>query len=187
MLALYAAGGFAALTTLWAAYTYNLLVRMRNKAEEAFSGIDVQLKQRRDLVPNLVAVVSGYAQHERETLALVVRARDVAVSASGPTQVGAAENELAGQMRQLVAVAERYADLKASENFLALMHELTEVENEIVAARDLYNQNVQVLRSYAGSFPANLIAGRVGGLDMPFLTFDRVQRDATALVEGFAA
>lgn len=187
MLPLYIAGGLLALLALWAAYTYNLVVRLRNKAEEAFSGIDVQLKQRRDLVPNLVATVGAYAQHERSTLEHVTQARAEAVAAAGPAAVGAAENALAGQMRDLVAVAEQYAELRASQNYLALMHELTDVENEIQAARSLYNQNVRVMRSYAESFPASLIAGRLDGVDLPYLSFDRVQQDAGALVEGFAA
>lgn len=187
MLMLYMACGLLVLLALWAAYTYNLAVRMRNKAEEAFSGIDVQLKQRHDLVPNLVATVGAYAQHERATLEHVTEARTAALAAAGPAEVGLAENALADRMRRLVAVAERYADLRASQNYLALMHELTDVENEIVAARNLYNQNVRVMRSYVESFPASLVAGRLSGVDLPYLTFDRVQRDATALAEGFAA
>lgn len=187
MLPLYIAGGLLVLAALWAAYTYNLLVRLRTKAGEAFSGIDVQLKQRRDLVPNLVAVVAAYAKHERETFELVTRARASAVAASGPTEVGTAENALVGRMREVVAVAEQYAELRASQSYLALMRELTDIENEIVGARNLYNQNVQVLRSYAESFPPVLIAGLVGGLDLPFLTFELAVGDAAAMAEGFAA
>lgn len=187
MLPYFIMGGLLALSLLWATYAYNLIVRMRNKAQEAFSGIDVQLKQRRDLVPNLVAAVGAYAQHERATLEHVTRARAAAVAAAGPSNVGPAENALTAQMRSLVAVAEQYADLRASQNYLALMHELTDVENEIQAARSLYNQNVQVMRSYTESFPANLVAGRVSGLDLPYLSFDRVQHDAGELMQGFAA
>lgn len=187
MLPLYVAGGLLALVALWAVYTYNLLIRMRTKAGEAFSGIDVQLKQRHDLVPNLVAAVAAYAKHERETFELVTRARATAVAAAGPSAVGAAEEVLVDRMRGLLAVAEQYADLRASQNFLALMNELTDVENEILASRNLYNQNVRVMRSYAESFPASIIAGSLGGLDLPYLTFERVHGDAGELIEGFAA
>lgn len=187
MLPVYVAGGLLALVALWAAYTYNLLVRMRNKAEEAFSGIDVQLKQRRDLIPNLVAAVSAYTQHERALFECVAAARSVAAAAAGPADAALAENVLAGGMRRLVAVAEQYADLRASQNYLALMREITDVENEIVAARDLYNQNVRILRSHAESVPANIVAARVRGLELPYLTFERVYDEVALSAEGFAA
>jgi LemA protein len=188
MLALYISAAFVGLLVVWAVYTQNVLVRARNKVQEAFSGIDVQLKRRQDLVPNLVQTVSGYARHERVSLAMVTDARTQARAASTPEQVDAAESRLDLQLRGLLAVAESYPELRASTNFGELISELAEIENEIQAARALYNQNVEVLNSYAQSFPANLIATYMHDVEYPFLRFDGVWEDANRLVgEGFAA
>lgn len=188
MLAVYIAATALALVLLWVIYTFNLLVRAGNKVEEAFSGIDVQLRQRQDLVPNLVQVVSGYAAHERQTLAGAVEARSAAISAATPEEVAPAENYLAGRMRGLMALAEAYPALRASEQFTSLTAELTDIENEIQAARSLYNRNVEFFNTLAQQFPAYLIADRMQRSSYPFLEFELVLRDPSKLVAGgFAA
>lgn len=188
MLAVYIAAAGLALVLLWVVYTFNLLVRAGNKVEEAFSGIDVQLRRRQDLVPNLIEVVSGYAAHERQSLTAVVAARGAAIAATTPEEVGLAENHLADRMRQLFALAEAYPVLLASEQFSKLTRELTEIENEIQAARGLYNRNVEFFNTLAQRFPAFLVADRMRRSSYPFLAFDRVGGDAAQLVAGgFAA
>lgn len=188
MLAIYICGGFALALIIWIVYTHNVVVRARTKVLEAYSGIDVQLKLRRDLVPNLVQTVSGFARHERTTLSLVTQARSRAVAAQTPEQMDIAEQRLAGYLRGLLVVAEGYPELRASQNFIALMSELAEIENEIQASRSLYNQNVRVLNSYTQSFPASLVAGRMRDAEFPFLGFAGVGDDVARLLgEGFAA
>jgi LemA protein len=141
--------------------SYNGLVRLRNRIDNAFSQIDVQLQRRHDLVPNLVETVKGYAAHERETLDSVVQARNQAVSATsaGPAQQAQAENVLTGALRQLFAVAEAYPDLKANQNFLQLQEELTSTEDRIAYARQFYNDSVVKYNSKIQSIPSNIIAG----------------------------
>jgi LemA protein len=141
--------------------SYNGLVRLRNRIDNAFSQIDVQLQRRHDLVPNLVETVKGYAAHERETLDSVVQARNQAVSATnaGPAQQAQAENVLTGALRQLFAVAEAYPDLKANQNFLQLQEELTSTEDRIAYARQFYNDAVVKYNSKIQSIPSNIIAG----------------------------
>jgi LemA protein len=138
---------------------YNGLVRLRNRIENAWSQIDVQLQRRHDLVPNLVETVKGYAAHERETLERVVAARNQAVSAQGPAQQGQAENVLTGALRQLFAVAEAYPDLKANQNFLALQEELTTTEDRVAYARQFYNDSVLKYNNKIQAIPSNIIAG----------------------------
>jgi LemA protein len=128
---------------LWAVTVYNGLISMRQRVNQAFADIDVQLKQRHDLVPNLVETVKGYAAHERGTLDEVVKARNAAVSAQGPAQQAAAENMLSGALRQLFALSESYPDLKASTNFQQLQAELSDLENKIAASRRFFNNAVQ--------------------------------------------
>ena len=127
---------------LWAVTVYNGLISMRQRVNQAFADIDVQLKQRHDLVPNLVETVKGYAAHERGTLDEVVKARNAAVSAQGPAQQAAAENMLSGALRQLFALSESYPDLKASTNFQQLQAELSDLENKISASRRFFNNAV---------------------------------------------
>ena len=147
---------------LWAVMVYNGLVSMRQRVNQAFADIDVQLKQRHDLVPNLVATVQGYAAHERGTLDEVVKARNAAVSAQGPAQQAAAENMLSGALRQLFALSESYPDLKASANFQQLQAELTDLENKIAASRRFFNNAVQEYNTGIQRFPAALFAGSFG-------------------------
>jgi LemA protein len=147
---------------LWAITVYNGLISMRQRVNQAFADIDVQLKQRHDLVPNLVETVKGYAAHERGTLDDVVKARNVAVSAQGPAQQAAAENMLSGALRQLFALSESYPDLKASANFQQLQGELSDLENKIAASRRFFNNAVQEYNSGIQRFPAVLFAGAFG-------------------------
>jgi len=128
---------------IWAIGVYNSLVSMRQRVNQAYADIDVQLRQRHDLIPNLVETVKGYAAHERGTLDEVVKARNVAMTAQGPAQQAAAENMLTGALRQLFALAEAYPDLKASTNFQQFQTELTDLENKIAAARRFFNNAVQ--------------------------------------------
>jgi LemA protein len=147
------------LVVLWVIATYNGLVRLRNRFQAAWSQIDVQLKRRYDLIPNLVETVKGYAAHERGTFEAVVKARQQAIDASGVAQQAQAENVLTGALRQLFALAENYPDLKANQNFLALQEELTSTENKIAFARQHYNDVVMRYNTRIEVFPANTIAG----------------------------
>lgn len=141
---------------------YNGLVASRNAVRNAYSQIDVQLKRRYDLIPNLVETVKGYATHERETLENVIRARQQSISASGVAQQAAAENMLTGALRQLFALSESYPDLKANENFRQLSEELTSTENKIGFARQHYNNVVENYNNKIQTFPAVLVAGMLG-------------------------
>ena len=147
---------------LWAITVYNGLVTMRQRVNQAFADIDVQLRQRHDLVPNLVETVKGYAAHERGTLDDVVKARNAAVAAQGPAQQAAAENMLSGALRQLFALSEAYPDLKASANFQQLQAELTDLENKIAASRRFFNNAVQEYNAGIQRFPAALFAASFG-------------------------
>jgi LemA protein len=141
---------------------YNGLVSMRQRVNQAFADIDVQLRQRHDLIPNLVETVKGYAAHERGTLEEVVKARNAAVSAQGPAQQAAAENALTGVLRQVFALSEAYPDLKANANFQQLQAELTDLENKIAAARRFFNNAVQEYNTGIQRFPAALFAASFG-------------------------
>ncbi len=145
---------------LWAVYMFNRFVSLRNRAEEAWADIEVQLKRRYDLIPNLVNTVKGYATHESAAFENVTKARSAAMGATGPTPGHAqAENMLSGALKSLFAVAEAYPDLKANQNFLGLQQELADTENKIQAARRFYNGNVRDLNTGLQSFPGNIIAG----------------------------
>jgi LemA protein len=152
----------------WAVMVYNNLVAMRQRTNQAFADVDVQLRQRHDLIPNLVETVKGYAAHERGTLEAVVKARNAAVSAQGPDQKVAAENMLTGALRQLFALAEAYPDLKANTNFLQLQSELSDIENKLAASRRFFNNAVQEYNSGIQQFPAALFAASFGFQPKPF-------------------
>ncbi len=137
---------------------YNALVSLKNRAKEAWSDIDVQLKRRYDLIPNLVSTVKGYAKQEQDVFEKVTKARAEAMSASGTEDQAKAENQLSGALKTLFAVAENYPTLRSSENFKALQDELTDTENKIEAARRFYNANVRDLNIKIESFPSNIIA-----------------------------
>lgn len=153
---------------VWALNAYNQMVKARNAADEAWSGIDVQLKRRRDLIPNLVQTVEGYAAHERETFERVLEARVIAEAAGvgGAKQAVPSENLLSATIGRLFAVAEQYPDLKASENFLQLQRELSSIENNIAGSRAIYNSNAREYNDRIQSFPVNLIAGTLGFDDL---------------------
>ena len=141
---------------------YNGLVQKRIRCQEAWSQIDVQLKRRYDLIPNLVETVKGYAAHEKETLERVIEARKQAIAAQGVKEQAQAENMLTGALRQLFALSEAYPNLKANENFLALQEELSSTENRISFSRQHYNDTAAIYNTAAQTFPGNLVAGAFG-------------------------
>lgn len=151
--------GVIAVGVFWVFGMYNGLVRLRNAVKNAWSQIDVQLKRRHDLIPNLVETVKGYAAHEKETLEKVISARNFAMNASGPAEAGRAEGALAGALKSLFAVSEAYPDLKANQNFLALQEELTSTENKIAFSRQAYNDAVMQYNNKTEMVPTNIIAG----------------------------
>ncbi|MEA2982861.1 MAG: LemA protein [Alphaproteobacteria bacterium] len=154
--------GVIVVFVLWIVMIYNQLVAMRQRVGQAFADVDVQLKQRHDLIPNLVETVKGYAAHERGTLEEVVKARNAAMTAQGPAQQAAAENMLSGALRQLFALSEAYPDLKANQNFQQLQAELADVENKIAASRRFFNNAVQEYNTGIQQFPAALFAATLG-------------------------
>lgn len=143
-------------------FIYNGLVQLRQKVNQAFADIDVQLKMRHDLIPNLIETVKGYAAHEKSTFDAVIKARNAAMSAQGTAQVAQAENMLTGALKGLIALAEAYPDLKASANFQQLQAELSDVENKIAAARRFFNNAVQEYNTSIEQFPAVLFAASLG-------------------------
>jgi LemA protein len=147
------------LAILFVVITYNGMIGSRNMVDQAWSGIDVQLKRRHDLIPNLVESVKGYAAHERETLQAVTDARAKAMAASGPVAAGAAEGSLGQALGRLFAVAEAYPQLRATENFQQLQAELANTEDQIAAARRIYNGNVQSYNTKIQVFPNSIVAG----------------------------
>lgn len=154
--------GIVVAIVLWALAIYNRIVAMAQRVNQAFADIDVQLKQRHDLIPNLIETVKGYAQHEKSTLDAVIQARNSAMTAQGPTQIAAAENQLSGALRQLFALSEAYPDLKANTNFLQLQSELSDIENKIAAARRFFNNAVQEYNTAIQQMPAALFASTFG-------------------------
>lgn len=147
-----------AIIIVWLIAIYNGLVLVRNRSKEAWSDIEVQLKRRYDLIPNLVEAVKGYASHEKDLFEKVTQARSNALSAESVEDKAKADNMLTGTLKSLFAVSEAYPDLKANANFLELQRELSDTENKIQAARRFYNSNVLVLNTKVESFPSNIIA-----------------------------
>ena len=162
----------AGVVIVWLIITFNGLVRTRNRVKEAWSDIDVQLKRRYDLIPNLVETVKGYAKHESGVFEQVTKARASAMGAQTVEEHGKAENMLAGALKSLFAVAEAYPDLKAGANFAKLQDELSDTENKIQAARRFYNSNVLNLNTKIETFPTNLIAGAFGFKKEPFFEIE---------------
>jgi len=164
MTLLYIILAVVAIVIIWLIFTYNGLIRSKNRVDEAFSDIDVQLKRRYDLIPNLVETVKGYAKHESETFEKVTQARNQAMSVhdkqgASAKEMGQAENMLTDTLKSLFALSEAYPDLKANQNFLRLQDELSDTENKIQAARRFYNNNVRDFNTKIQVFPTNLIAG----------------------------
>jgi len=154
--------GIVAVLVLWFVAIYNNLVHLRNYVDNAWAQIDVQLKRRHDLIPNLIETVKGYMTHERDTLEAITKARTAAMGAKGPAEAGPAETALSGALRGLMVNVERYPDLKASQNFLALQEELSSTENKISFARQAYNDSVTRYNTRIQTIPANLVAGPAG-------------------------
>ncbi len=163
---------------LWLVGTYNGFVMLRNRAKEAWADIDVQLKRRYDLIPNLVETVKGYAAHESSAFENVTKARAAAMGASSVADHAAAENMLTGALKSVFAISEAYPELKANENFLQLQRELGDTEDKIQASRRFYNQTVMSLNTAVESFPGNLLAGPFGVAQMDL--FELSEADAAA-------
>jgi LemA protein len=160
--ALWIALGVVALILLYGIYLFNRLVSLRNRVDNGWSQIDVQLRRRYDLIPNLVETVKGYAAHERELFERVAEARARAIGASTVRDQAQAENQISGGLRRLMAVAENYPELKASQNFLALQEELTGTESRIAYARQFYNDQVMLLNTRIQAVPSNVVAKAFG-------------------------
>ncbi len=170
--------GVIVVIVLYAIMLYNRMVALRQTVNQSWSDISVQLKQRHDLVPNLVETVKGYAAHERGTLEAVTQARNAAVSAANPEAQAKAENMLTGALRQLFALSEAYPDLKANQNFLQLQSDLSDIENKIAAARRFFNNAVQEFNTAIQSFPMVLVAGPMGFTQRTFFEVDESERAA---------
>ncbi|MBX4189266.1 LemA family protein [Candidatus Parcubacteria bacterium] len=168
---------------LWFVATYNHFVRLVNRAKEAWADIDVQLKRRYDLIPNLVNTVKGYATHEASAFENVTRARAAAMGAGTVAGRVQAENELSGALKSIFAIAEAYPELKANQNFLSLQSELSDTENKIQAARRFYNTNVRDLNTGIQSFPGNLIAGLAHFSKMEYFELGEAEAAAREPVE----
>ena len=153
----YVIGGLIGLFLVWLLFTYNGLVTLRNRVREAWSQIDVQLKRRASLIPNLIETVKGYAKHEKELLENVTKARAAMVGATSPHEKAAANDVLTGALKSLFAVAEDYPDLKASENFKQLQEELSDTETKVAASRQFYNTNVLDLNNSLEQFPSAMV------------------------------
>jgi LemA protein len=170
--------GILILAALWGVGIYNGLVGLRQAVKNAWAQIDVQLKRRHDLIPNLVNTVKGYAKHESETLERVIAARARATSATTPADQIKAEGELSSSISRLLAVSEAYPDLKANTNFTALQGELTGTEDRIAFSRQTYNDAVTKLNTGIQTFPAVLIAGMLGFKEEPFFETPAAEKDA---------
>jgi len=176
MVVLWIVVALVALGVVVVVLSYNRLVRMKNRVDNGWSQIDVQLRRRYDLIPNLVETVKGYAAHERELFEEVTAARAGAMQAQGVGSQAQAENAVTSGLNRLIAVAERYPDLKASENFLALQEELTGTESKIAYARQFYNDQVMRLNTAIQSFPSSLVARRFRFQPREFFQIDEPER-----------
>jgi LemA protein len=178
MLAIWVVVGVVALLMLWSIFTFNRLVALRNRIDSAWSQIDVQLRRRYDLIPNLVETVKGYAAHEREVFEEVARARSAAMNAQGVADQQHAENQITSSLRQLLAVAEKYPDLKASQNFSGLQEELAGTEGKIAYARQFYNDEVQLFNTKIEQFPSSIIASIGSFKERQFFKTEDATREA---------
>lgn len=169
--------GIAVIIVAGVIYIYNSLVRSKVRVDEAWSDIDVQLKRRYDLIPNLIETVKGYAKHEKALLENVTKARTQAMGAQGLAEKGKSENMLSDTLKSLFAVAENYPDLKANENFLELQRELTDTEDKIQAARRFYNGNVRDLNTKIQVFPTNMLAGMLGFKEREFFEAEEGEKE----------
>lgn len=184
MEAVYIVLGLLALVAIGAIAIYNALVSKRQRCNQAFADIDVQLKQRQNLIPNLVETVKGYAAHEKETFQQVTEARNAAISASNPSAVEQAETLLSGALGKLFALAEAYPDLKANENFIQLQEELSLIEDKLAAARRFYNSAVQDYNTSREQFPGSIVAGMFNFEPRNFFDVGIEGRQALSQVPG---
>jgi len=178
-----AIGAIVVLFLGWLWMAYNGLIRLKNQTDEAWSDIDVQLKRRYDLIPNLVETVKGYATHEREAFENVTKARSNAMGASTPEAKGQAENMLTGALKSVFALAEAYPDLKANQNFAKLQDELSDTENKIQASRRFYNGNVRDFNIRVESFPTNAFAKQLGFSKREFFEVENETEKAPVKVQ----
>ena len=175
MLGIWLVVGAVVVLAIYVIYVFNKLVRTKNRVNNAWSQIDVQLRRRYDLIPNLVEVVQGYATHERELFEEVARARASGEQAGTVQDQATAENQLTAGLRRLIAVAENYPELKASQNFLALQEELSGTESKIAFARQFYNDQVAILNTLIESFPSNIVAKVFAYRQREFFEIDEMQ------------
>jgi LemA protein len=180
---LYIILGIIVVIVLWVIGVFNGLIKLKNRTDEAWSDIDVQLKRRHDLIPNLIETVKGYAAHEKSAFESVTNARSKAISAQGIEEKGKAENMLSGTLKTLFAVAEAYPDLKANTNFLELQRELSDTENKIQASRRFYNGNVRDLNIKIETFPSRIIAGMLGFKKREFFEIENEAEKAVPQVK----
>lgn len=166
-----------AIGLLWVVYLYNRLIVLRNRIENAWSQIDVQLRRRYDLIPNLVETVKGYAAHEKETFQKVTDARAAMASATTVAEQGQAQNMISQALKSLFAVAEAYPELKANENFMMLQEELSGTESKIAYARQFYNDTVMAYNTLIQSFPARLLASGLGFTERDYFAMDETARE----------
>jgi LemA protein len=176
MIAVWIVLAILVLLVLYVIVSYNNLVRVRNRTDDAWSQIDVQLRRRYDLIPNLVETVKGYAAHERQTFEAVTQARTQGMNAQGVAAQAQAENMLTGALKSLFAVAEAYPELKANQNFLALQEELTGTEGRISYARQFYNDTVLKLNTKVQTLPTNILAGMFGFKSREYFEADDTSR-----------
>jgi LemA protein len=169
--------GVVVLGVLWVIMKYNQLVGLKNRIENAWSQIDVQLKRRYDLIPNLVETVKGYAKHEQEVFENVTQARNAGLNASSPKAQGEAENQITGALKSLFAVAEAYPELKANQNFMMLQEELSGTESKIAYARQFYNDQVMAFNTLTQSFPSNIIANSFGFHEKEYFPMEDAARE----------
>lgn len=158
--------------------TYNKLIKLKNRVQEAWSDIEIQMKRRYDLIPNLIEIVKAYATHEKTTLDAVIKARNTAINATSITDKENAENALSGTLKNLFALSESYPTLKANDNFLELQRELTDTENKIQASRRFYNSNVLALNTRFELFPSNIICKAFNFTKQDFFKLDKSELEA---------
>jgi len=177
MIVFYVILAILVVSALWLVGIYNGLIKLKNRVDEAWSDIDVQLKRRYDLIPNLVNTVKGYATHERELFEKVTEARTRAMNAGSTHEKAEAENMLSGTLKSLFAVSENYPELKANQNFLELQRELTDTEDKIMASRRFYNGNVRDFNTKIQVFPTNIIAGMLSFVAREFFEADEKEKE----------
>ena len=177
-------GAVVVLLALFLALTYNHLIRLRNEARTGWANIDVQLKRRFDLVPNLVEAVKGYAEHERELFESITQARAAGQQATGPAEAAQADSALGSGLTRLLAVSEAYPQLRASENFLALQQELADIEDKLAAARRYYNQTVYAYNTAQQTFPTVIVARLFGFRAREFFETDQTAVPAVSFAQS---